>query len=665
MKKLNKKNNSQKCCKSSNSRVFRFKKEIETVLNLTLKPFNEESFSPLNSPKKKVLSMSPIKNNINRLTNQEHINSNIKENNVNNIQYDRYRKELNRFSDSLRQLKTYFPNNTELKELEKSIGVMAPARIEHIKLENNLKDQINEIDMQEKSLRATKDILENELVNLDKKILDQQLNKEVTLELEKENNNKLMKDKLLSELEKTMYPKDKENSTNNSSNNITKLKKKTLSSSREFQEKFDLFLKREEYLTKQKEKEIEKDISNKREKKKGVMTQLNGVNESLKDLHKIKNFFLNKLYEHYLNVLKEGKDTRNEGLSWVIREIFSLDKKVMLSYMPQFLDKLCIKYIFDMTHLNIKITEIENDIKKSKQEFKKIGIINKGDEYLTNKMLIKENHQRMNINEITENYWEKIRKTFGDSYNFKKSIKNNHSILHKHKNKEINKENNTVENQRKSVRIKTDYNLPLLSGDPNLQTNTKNEIGNMNKHLKESHKQNAKIPDVLKIKDYAKLTTTSGYFLNSEEIKKIQNYLSLKSQLYNLRKKKEAMKTKEMTRIFKEFQRNDYENRFNTDKTTVISALIGEDNLNSELLKQSKREKKYIEEIMKGRMHKKMKSVDKAMMEKNLLVESLGLKGTDKMVKSMNGFEMDKNIDIAEFNKAFDISFSKKYGSTF
>ena len=94
-----------------------------------------------------------------------------KENNVNNIQYDRYRKELNRFSDSLRQLKTYFPNNTELKELEKSIGVMAPARIEHIKLENNLKDQINEIDMQEKSLRATKDILENELVNLDKKIL--------------------------------------------------------------------------------------------------------------------------------------------------------------------------------------------------------------------------------------------------------------------------------------------------------------------------------------------------------------------------------------------------------------------------------------------------------------------------------------------------------------
>ena len=46
-----------------------------------------------------------------------------------------------------------------------------------------------------------------------------------------------------------------------------KNKKKSLSSSREFQEKYDLFMKREEYLTKQKEKEIEKDIINKNEKR--------------------------------------------------------------------------------------------------------------------------------------------------------------------------------------------------------------------------------------------------------------------------------------------------------------------------------------------------------------------------------------------------------------
>ena len=85
----------------------------------------------------------------------------------------------------------------------------------------------------------------------------------------------------------------------------------------------------------------------------------------------------------------------------------------------------------------------------------------------------------------------------------------------------------------------------------------------------------------------------------------------------NLRKKKENMKLNEMTRIFKEFQRNDYAQRFNIDKISVISALIGEDNVNSELIKQAKREKKYIEEIMKGRMHKKITSSEKSFSVKN------------------------------------------------
>ena len=248
---------------------------------------------------------------------------------------------------------------------------MAPARLEHMKLETNLKDQIYEIDLQITSLKSTKSILEAELSNLNKKILDQQLNKDVALDLEKENNSKLIKDKLINEMQNQYMKNDKDN----------KLKKKiSVTSSREFQEKLDMYLKREEYLTKQKEKEIEKDIIKNKEVRKTVINQLSNLNENLKDLHKIRNFFIQKLYEHYLILLKEGNDTRNEGLSWIIREIFSLNKKVLLSYIPVFLDKLCIKYIFDMTHLNIKITEIENEIKKTKQEFKKVGIINKGDE---------------------------------------------------------------------------------------------------------------------------------------------------------------------------------------------------------------------------------------------------------------------------------------------
>ena len=616
-----------------------------------MKPYNERNYKPFNSPEKAVV-MSSTKKNIPHLSAQKDINSNMKENNNNNLQYDKYRKELNRFSDSLRQLKIYFPNNTEIKELEKSIGVLAPARLEHIKLENNLKEQISEIDLQITSLKSKKDLLETESLNLDKKIMDLELNKEVSLQLEKENNNKLMKEKLIAELENQYLPKDKDN----------KNKKKSLLSNREFQERLDLYMKREEYLTKQKQKEIENEIINNKENKKTLVNQLSGLNENLKELHKIRNFFLQKLYEHYLIILKDGKDTRNEGLSWVIREIFALDKKVMLSYLPIFLDKTCIKYIFDMTHLNIKITEIESEIKKTKEEFKKVGIINKGDKSIVNESIMKANQQKQNVNEITQNYWEKIRQTLG---NTNKLEKNKHSNL---KLKSIN--NNKEKGENKSFKkLKSFFDLPFIAGDPNALTMGKSEIGNINKLLKDGQNQNSKIPDVLKIKDYARIINNSGYFLNSEEIKKVQNYLSLKTQLNNLRKKKEKMKTNEMTRIFKEFQRNDYENRFNIDKNTVISALIGEDNLNSELVKQSKREKKYIEEIMKGRLHKKMKSVDKAKMEKNLLGENAGMNvlrtnSLNQMVRSMEGFEVKKTIDLGGGNE-FNSNISHNYGMTF
>ena len=190
-----------------------------------------------------------------------------------------------------------------------------------------------------------------------------------------------------------------------------------------------------------------------------------------------------------------------------------------------------------------------------------------------------------------------------------------------------------------------------------------------NKLIEDGQNQDSKIPEVLKIKDYAKITNNSGYFLSSDEVKKVQNYLSLKNQLNNLRKKKEKMKTNEMTRIFKEFQRNDYENRFYTDKITVISALLGEDNLNSELVKQSKREKRYIEEIMKGRMHKKMKSVDKALIEKNIIGDSVGLKlntmnTMNQMVKSMGHFEVRKSITMGK-NIRLSTTPSSNYRMTF
>ena len=61
MKKDLKKSNFKEYRKSSNSKIFRYKRDVETVLKLTINPYNETPFRAMNSPKK-LLSMSPIKN---------------------------------------------------------------------------------------------------------------------------------------------------------------------------------------------------------------------------------------------------------------------------------------------------------------------------------------------------------------------------------------------------------------------------------------------------------------------------------------------------------------------------------------------------------------------------------------------------------------------------
>ena len=58
------------------------------------------------------------------------------------------------------------------------------------------------------------------------------------------------------------------------------------------------------------------------------------------------NKFTNKLIYHYHTILSQGKDTRKEGLVWIIKAIWNLGTDVILSFMPTFLDEKCIKFIF-------------------------------------------------------------------------------------------------------------------------------------------------------------------------------------------------------------------------------------------------------------------------------------------------------------------------------
>ena len=64
---------------------------------------------------------------------------------------------------------------------------------------------------------------------------------------------------------------------------------------------------------------------------------------------------------------------------------------------------------------------------------------------------------------------------------------------------------------------------------------------------------------------------------------------------------KEDLKNKEIDRIFTEYQKNKYYERYNVDKNEVIKALVGEENLMHEIYHQNKKDKQINNELLKTR----------------------------------------------------------------
>jgi hypothetical protein len=56
----------------------------------------------------------------------------------------------------------------------------------------------------------------------------------------------------------------------------------------------------------------------------------------------------NDLIVHYHRLLHDGTDTRNEGLTWIIKAIWSLGFNILMSYLPKFLDEEGILYLFNV-----------------------------------------------------------------------------------------------------------------------------------------------------------------------------------------------------------------------------------------------------------------------------------------------------------------------------
>ena len=81
----------------------------------------------------------------------------------------------------------------------------------------------------------------------------------------------------------------------------------------------------------------------------------------------------NQLLNIYHLELYEGLSFRTDGLASLIRSIWNLGVNVDINYMPSYLDKLSIDFLFDKARRLIKISEMRQIIEENQQEFE-IGV---------------------------------------------------------------------------------------------------------------------------------------------------------------------------------------------------------------------------------------------------------------------------------------------------
>ena len=148
---------------------------------------------------------------------------------------------------------------------------------------------------------------------------------------------------------------NEENEENNNENNNTKASILLEQFNINDENKLNIYLLRAQNSRKLKNQELEDSLNKLNIEKKNYLEKLNILNNEISKLISLKNKKIDNLYIHYLNILKEGTDTRSEGLSWIIKEIFALNKNVLMSYLPNFLDEDAIKFLFKQAKISNKI----------------------------------------------------------------------------------------------------------------------------------------------------------------------------------------------------------------------------------------------------------------------------------------------------------------------
>ena len=507
-----------------------------------------------------------------------------------------------------------------LKE-EKKTGTKYENKLENIYKENFLEKKRAEIELKISKIKSLMKPLSMELANTLKKIENYKLDLEIINNFNFSENN--FRKIYLSQL-KSNSNSIKSDFTNHSSSlnssNTDKIKSKEL----------DLYIKREKAKLNNKKLIAMEKLSKFNIKRDSILSKYNSCETELHDLKKELNKIKDKLILHYHKLLFEAKDTRSEGLSWIIRALWKLKTNVLLSYLPKFLDKKSIEFLFKYSDKLVEIEQIQKKIQEKKDYLKNFG---KQIERLSIKLLKDDMKENNNYN---NNDNEKKEENSDIIYPKRKKRLKTHRppsqlILKNMRRKKILMTESPIKALERLLSQspkKSDKNeKEKTSSDFDDETfktslyDTKKSLININSNFDKMKPKNNKIiqnlemmlenpnyldqltnhlspTNNLKIVDYENMNNYKIEDIYDSNLVKIFN--EHKNLLIKLKEKKveaEKFVKNELDRIGKCFYIEDYSGKYNTDLKTVVCALIGEDNSKLEVFRLQKEQKEYFRTI--------------------------------------------------------------------
>ena len=595
--------------KTSRNAFKRKNLEIKSLSN-----FDEEYIQRF---KYQLSEMNLKKNNKNKLFHQELINSKFPSISKNSTM-DFSKKGRRKSILLIRNLKE---EKTGTSKYEK--------KLENIYKENILEKKREELEIKINKIKSLMKPLSIELAKTLKRIDNYKLELDIINNFNFSENN----------LRKIYLSKVKSNNINLKSNDQSNQGNSLNSSTDKNKSKeFDLFIKTEKMKLHNKKLIVNDKLSNFKTKKENILLKYNTCESELKDLKKELNKIKDKLIIHYHKLLFEAKDTRSEGLSWIIRAIWKLKQNVLMSYMPKFLDEKSIVFLFKYSDKLVEIEQIQKNIQEKKNYLKNVG---KKIEKLSERLLknedmkekkyyeneknnksnkdddsiIKTPHKRKRIKTLrkpstlvlrdmrrkslilTESPIKAIKKLISESPKKFNGKKNNKIMEEKtlsefseetfktslYQTKTSFKDISTKLNNMKQKHNIIFQNLEMMLENPNY-------LDKLTSHLSPTNN--------IRIIDYENMKNVKIEDIYDSSLVKIFN--EHKNLLLKLKEKKaqtEIFVKNELDRIGKCFCIEDYSGKYNTDLKTVVGALIGVDNSKLEVFRLQKEQKEYFRTI--------------------------------------------------------------------